>query len=95
MTLTDKQRQVLQQAPINGVYLLPLGPGMGRWMWLCGDEPVTRQVNVLLRQGLLSTDAAPAGNASNHPPSEAWSAVAIRTDAGNAALAAFSNQPKV
>lgn len=76
MAITAKQMEVLSAAPIRGSYVLPLGAGKGRWMWFIGQEPVTRQVNALLHEGLLKTDAEPVGDAGHHPKNKQAVAVA-------------------
>ena len=84
MSITAKQLEVLKAAPIEGGYILPLGGAFGRWMYEIGNQSVTRQVNALIKAGLMQTDAPPAGNGGNHP--QRWKAKAVPTEAAKALL---------
>lgn len=85
MAITQKEMDVLKSAPLRGQYVLSLGCRPGRWTWLAGEVPVTRQANSLFAKGMLSADLPPQSPAGQHPAS--FSAKADLTDAGRAALA--------
>jgi hypothetical protein len=85
LPITKLELDVLSAAPTEGEYVLPLGAGAGRWTYSVGNRSVTRQVNRLLKNGMMLTDAAPAGTAGDHPSS--FRATVITTDAGRSALA--------
>ncbi len=46
MKLTEKQREVLERGAGGDCY-------RGVWRWKMGHEPVTREVNALMKKGLM------------------------------------------
>lgn len=68
MTLTEKQREVLERGAEGHCY-------RGVWRWNRGHEPVTREVNALMKRGLLDGIYFSGGKAA-----------ANATDAGRALI---------
>lgn len=77
--LTDLEKTVLESAPIKGFYVLGLGACAGRWTYDLNGKSVTRQVNRLIKRGLMATDAVTPGVAGYHPPCFSATALSIES----------------